>query len=161
MERIYIENDNARITRQASDHRLTVELYSGEVWENMEARRLFPITGTDRYISLLDDTGTERAIIRDLSTLMPESRAAVQEALAEYYLIPKILSVREIGEKFGTIRIRASTDRGDCSFEINNRSQGIKMLYDGRILLRDTNDNRYEVENIRMLDRKSLDILLL
>ena len=35
------------------------------------------------------------------------------------------------------------------------------MLYDGRILLRDTNDNRYEVENIRVLDRKSLDILLL
>ena len=157
MERIYIENDNARITRQASDHRLTVELYSGEVWENMEARRLFPITGTDRYISLLDDTGTERAIIRDLSTLMPESRAAVQEALAEYYLIPKITRVNDATERYG-IKWWVETDRGPCEFQIRLNTD-IKVFYDNRVMIRDVNDNRYEIPDYTKLDKHSLHVL--
>ena len=56
---------------------------------------------------------------------------------------------------------KAIADHGDCYFEINDRSQGIKVLYDGRVLLRDTNDNRYEIENVGKLDRKSRDIFLL
>ncbi len=161
MQRIYIENDNARLTLQENDHRLKVELYSGETWEGVEARRLFPVTGASRYITLMDENGKELAIIRDPATLMPDSRAAVEAALAEYYLVPRIRKILEISEKFGTIRVNASTDHGDCYFEINDRSQGIKVLYDGRVLLRDTNDNRYEIENVGKLDRKSRDIFLL
>ena len=37
MERLYIENDNARITRLEGDFRLNVELFGGERFENLEA----------------------------------------------------------------------------------------------------------------------------
>ena len=73
MQRIYIEFDNARITRRGDDFRLDVELYSGERFENVEARRLFPTTGPNKYITLLDENGKETAVIRDLDTLIPES----------------------------------------------------------------------------------------
>ena len=46
MDRIYIEYDNARITK-GEGILLNVELYDGRKFENLEARRLFPITGLD------------------------------------------------------------------------------------------------------------------
>ena len=54
MERIYIEFDNARFTRK--DITLVdVELYDGRKFENLEPRRLFPRSGLEKYITLLDE----------------------------------------------------------------------------------------------------------
>lgn len=161
MNRIYVEYDNARITSREGTHLLDLEMYSGKKYERVEARRLFPVTGSDKYITLLDETGAEVAVIRDLNNLMEESRQAVQASLDQYYCIPKITAIREIGEKFGVIRVTAETDRGVCRFEISDRSHNLHVLHDGRALIRDTNDNRYEIPDIRDLDRRSLDVLLL
>ena len=46
-----------------------------------------------------------------------------------------------------------------CSFEIRNRHSDIKMLYDGRVLVRDSNDNRYEITDCKTLDKHSMAIL--
>ena len=51
------------------------------------------------------------------------------------------------------------TDRGRHSFLILNTSIDIKTLYDGRILVRDSNDNRYEIEDVHKLDKDSLNLL--
>lgn len=160
MERIFIENDNARITLRA-DMLLDVELYSGLKFEAVEARRLFPITGSRKFITLLDKEEKEVAVIRDLGTLMPESRKATEEALRQYYLIPKIEKITDISEKFRTIRVTAQTNHGTCYFELNDRAHNLKVLFDGRVLIRDTNDNRYEIPDVKKLDRKSLDVFLL
>jgi hypothetical protein len=161
MERIYIEYDNARITRRGDDFRLDVELYSGERFESVEARRLFPTTGPNKYITLLDENGKETAVIRDLDTLMPESAAAVRESLEEYYLIPRIRTITKVESKPGGCYIHAETDRGPCFFKVQSRQQDIKVLFDFRVLIRDSNDNRYEIPDYRVLDRKSRDGLQL
>ena len=161
MERLYIENDNARITRLEGDFRLNVELFGGERFENLEARRLFPTTGPDKYITLLDENGKEIAVIRDLANLMPDSAKAVREALEEYYLIPRIHGIRHVESKPGGYFITAETDRGVCTFKVQNRQHDIKPLFDSRVLIRDANDNRYEIPDYRLLDRKSRDGLQL
>ncbi len=161
MERIYIENDNARFTKREGDFHLDVELYSGERFENVEARRLFPTTGADRYITLLDEEGHEVAVIRDLNTLMPESANAVREALEEYYLIPHIHAITHVENKPSGLFITADTDRGQCTFKLQSRAHDVKVLFDNRVLIRDASDNRYEVPDYAQLDRKSRDALLL
>ena len=161
MQRIYIEHDNARITRRPGDFRLDIQLYGGDRFENVEARRLFPTTGPNKYITLLDTEGHELAVIRDLDTLMPDSAAAVREALEEYYLIPRISAIRRVEDKPGGYYITADTDRGLCHFKVQSRQQDIKPLFDYRVLIRDSNDNRYEIPDYRTLDRKSLDGLQL
>ena len=81
MERIYIEYDMAKFTRK--DITLVdVELYDGRSFQNLEPRRLFPVSGLEKYITLLDETGAEKAIIRDLRTLPPEERKTVPGACA-------------------------------------------------------------------------------
>ena len=130
-------------------------LYTGERFTHLEPRRLFPMTGVSKYITLLDDDGNEVAVIRDLATLPERERAVIEACLAEYYHIPKIEAITGLSEKFGVIKFFCETDRGACVVEIRNIVHQIKLMYGFRILIRDNDDNRYEIPDLRRLDRKS------
>lgn len=158
MARIYINADEARIT-YTGDCRVKMEMYSGEVFEELTPKRLFPLSGLTKYISLLNKDQKEIAIIRDLAQLMPESRAAVEKCLEEFYLIPVIEAVIDRREKFGILKYRVKTNLGEREFEIRNRHSDIKALFDGRILIRDSDDNRYEIPDVSRLDKKSLSLI--
>lgn len=155
MGRIYINSDEARITRGGS-YTLKLEFYNGKTYENLEARCLFPITGPTRYISLITDKNEEVAVIRNLDNLMEESKKAVSEVLKEYYMIPKITGILDRSEKYGILKWRAVTDRGIRDIEITHRQSDIKVIYGTRILIKDSNDNRYEIPDTEALDAKSL-----
>ena len=154
----FIDGPEAKIVR-TGDTLVELQLYSGEIYSDLEPRYLFPLSGNKKYITLLDSRLKERAIIRDLSHLDPQSRAALESCLAEYYIIPKILGVVDVSDKFGVHTWTCRTDRGLRKFRIKDRHVSIKLLYDGRVLVRDVNDNRYEIEDINKLDKKSQRLL--
>ena len=154
----FIEGPEARITR-TGETTVTLEIYGGETVTELEPRRLFPMSGLTKYITLLDGELKEKAILRDLDRLDAESRKAVEACLEQYYMIPKILEMIDVTEKFGVITWTCRTDRGVRSFRIRSRTNDIKVLYDGRVLIRDSNDNRYEIDDYRTMDKKSRAIL--
>lgn len=154
MPRLYIDNDMARFTRKDISL-VDMELYDGRYFENLEPRRLFPVTGLEKYITLLDAAGVEQAIIRDLNTLPPRERKIIEECLNEYYLVPKISRIIDCSEKYGVLNIQAETDRGEVVIEIRNVLNGLKLMYGTRVLLRDHNDNRYEIPDLQQLDKNS------
>lgn len=158
MPRIYVEGDEVMFT-QGEFHLVNMKFATGECFEDLEPKRLFPISGLTKYISLLDKNGKETAIIRDIETLMPESKAVIVNSLEEYYLIPKIISVLDRTEKYGILKWTVETDKGVRTFEIKNRNSDIKALFDGRILVRDRDDNRYEIPDVNKLDIKSIRLL--
>lgn len=157
-DRTYVEYDNARITRN-DGILLKVEMFDGRVFDDVEARRLFPLTGLQKYITLLDEEGNEQAVIRDINNLTPDSRRVIEDVLAEYYLVPKITKILSIVEKHGKLSVKAKTDNGPHKFEIKNTHADIKTLYDGRVLIKDSSDNRYEISDLKALDKDSLRIL--
>ena len=158
MARLYIDGDEVRITKRDFCC-VDVEFYSGQKLEKLEPRRLFPVSGLTKYITLLDENGKEQAIIRNVDALMPDSKNVIKECLQEYYLVPKILKLIDINEKLGMLKWTVETDRGTHTFEIRNRHSDIKMLYDGRVLVKDSNDNRYEIADYKSLDKHSLSLL--
>ncbi|MBP5632893.1 MAG: DUF1854 domain-containing protein [Clostridia bacterium] len=158
MARFYVDGNSARFTRK-DICLVDMELFGGEIVEDLEPRRLFPVSGRMKYITLLDSEGKEHAIIRDVETLSPESKEVILECLREYYLIPKITGLLERTEKFGILKWTVQTDRGVQQLRIRNRNSDIKQLYDGRSLVRDSNDNRYEIIDYRKLDKNSLKLL--
>ena len=151
----YVEGDQIRVTK-ADWNLVDIEYYNGEKFYGLEPRRLFPLSGLTKYITLLDvENKEEHAVIRDLATLMPESRAVIEECLNEYYLIPRIIRLLEREEKYGILKWTVETDRGVRSFDIRNRHSDMKTYPGDRVIIRDSNDNRYEIENLNNLDRKS------
>ncbi len=155
----YIDGPEAMITENDGIF-VDVKLYpSMQVLESLEPHRLFPKSGAGKYIVLLDSEGNQAAIIRDINMLMPESKEVIERALDEYYMIPRIKRFIKMSEKFNIWMWTAETDKGIITFEIRNHIASIRPLYDGRVLIKDANDNRYEIPDYRKLDKKSIRML--
>ncbi len=146
--------DSDRIIKY-ENNLVTLLLQDGESYEALEPRRLFPISRRDSYISLLDSAGTERGIIKCLDDVDPGSREVLEASLNDYYLVPKIEKIISISEKSGTIRWRVLTERGEKLFDVRNRNHDIRVSGGGAVRVRDSDDNRYEIDDYRKLDKKS------
>ena len=154
-ERIYFDSEKGRIER-ADLYLVNLIFKDGQIIENLEPRRLFPITDTEHYITLLNDKEKEIALIRNMSDLDEVSREVLEDCFREYYMIPKITQILEVHDKFGVLEFKAMSDRGVVSFRIRNRHSDIKNLHDsGRIVIRDSDDNRYEIPQFENLDKHS------
>ena len=159
MERLILNKDNCRIVK-VDMYLVRLELSDGTVLDELEPRRLFPHTDLDRYVTLLDLSENEVALIKDINEVDKESRQALLECFNNFYMIPKISEILYVQDKFGTLKINAATDRGNVEFRIRNRHSDIKMLSkSGRVLIRDSDDNRYEIPRYDDLDRHSKHLL--
>lgn len=159
MPRNFVDENSIKITVNDKIY-VDVELYTGEKFTMLEPHRLFPVSGLMKYISLLDEEGNEQMIIRDVENLLPDSKEALLSCLKERYMIPKITKLIKRTEKFEIWMWTVDTDRGEFTFEIINSYQSIKILYDGRILIKDGNDNRYEIPDLYALDKRSIKLIL-
>lgn len=159
MARIYVDKTTGHIER-TDLYLVRLVMNDGQVFEDLEPRRLFPLTDTDHYVSLLDKKEKEIAMVKELSELDDASREALEKCFAEYYMIPHITQVLSVEDKFGSLTFRVMTDRGEIGFRIRNRHSDIKMLYGtSRVLIRDSNDNRYEIPCFDELDHHSKRLL--
>ena len=150
----YIITEKDRIIR-TDTYIVKVECADGTVFENLEPRRLFPLSDLDHYITLLNDKEKEVALIKDLADIDQKSREAIEGCFEDYYMIPTITEIIHVEDKFGTLKWKVMTDRGEILFSIRNRHSDIKC-YDGEhMLVRDSNDNRY-LATVSKLDKKSL-----
>ena len=152
-DRIYVGKDDKIVIEENNLVRLTLK--SGEEIYPLEPRRLFPVSREDKYITLLDTDGDEAALIKDLSLLSEESMKVIKYSLDDYYLVPKITKIIATGEKYGTLRWTVETDRGIKSFDIRNRNHDIKVFKDGKVRVRDSDDNRYTIDDYNKLDPHS------
>ena len=157
MERIYIDGDMARFTRK--DLTLVdMVLSDGKTFENLEPKRLFPVSNRCQFITLLDENGVEQAVIRDMTNLPADQREIIEQCLNEYYRVPQIERIFAYEERFDGLTLHTETDKGPADIEIRVLITGFRM--DGvRALLRDINDNRYEIPDVTRLDNLSKQIL--
>ena len=116
MKRIYVDKYTGRIER-TDLYLVRLTMKNGDVYENLEPKRLFPFSKPDMYITLLDAEEREAGFVRDLDELDDESRKALEECFSEYYLIPRITRLLTCEDKFGTVTWEVETDRGYIKFQ--------------------------------------------
>ncbi len=159
MSRVFINGDEIRITVKDKIF-CDVEFFSGQKFTDLEPRRLFPVSGLSQYITFLDENGEEQFILRNIENMEESQRKLLLGCLEEYYRIPKITRLISRSEKHKIWLWNVETDRGEYTFEIINHIQSMRMFYDKRILIKDGNDNRYEIPNIYELDKRSQKLIL-
>lgn len=159
MSRIILTKDNCKITK-TDLYLIKLEMTDGTVYDELEPRRLFPHTDLDHYITIIDENENEIAFIRDINDVDKVSREAILSCFDGFYMIPKINQVVGVQDKFGSLKLSVMTERGYVEFRIRNRHSDIKMLRGTRrVLIRDANDNRYEIPNFDDLDKRSQKML--
>jgi hypothetical protein len=127
----------------------------GTLYHELEPRRLFPVSRANSYITLLDTSGVEVAVIKDISDLSDSSREVIEYSLNDYYLVPHILKIYSVTEKNGKIHWSIETERGYKEFDVKNRNHDVRVYSDGRVRVRDSDDNRYIITDYRKLDKHS------
>ena len=153
----FLDARNVKIARNAFEE-LTVELPDGTSHTKVEAVRSFPLTDSNKYIALLDGEGAEIGIIQDIKQLARESADVLVSELQKRYFMPKITKIHELDGEFGVTRWVVDTNRGPVTFGMRTRYD-VVSLEDGRVLIKDADGNRYEIENYHRLDPASLALL--
>lgn len=135
-------------------HVLHVSL-DGETHSNVRAVRAFPISGKADYVSFLDEKNHEVVLLAHPHRLDRDSRCALEQALEKMYYVAAITRVDSITETMGVSKWEVDTDRGYAVFEVVDRRQHIRRLPHGRYMITDADGNRFEIEDLEQLDRRS------
>lgn len=128
---------------------------NGEEFHDVRPRRVFPVSGKAPYVSFVAEKDAEVALLTTPRGLDKESRRVLDRALLHMYYTPKILEVHDVSETMGVSLWHVQTDQGYATFEISDRQRFIRLLSGGRYIITDVDGNRFEIEDIEKLDKKS------
>jgi hypothetical protein len=140
--------------RQDSFGRLNLEVGIEERYGPVKVVRCLPLTQPDRFLSVQDDEGNEIGILGDLRELDSESRKLVEAELELYYLKAQVRAIRKVESRNGIITWDLETDLGPRTVHVRDR-QHIRPLKDGRIILTDIHEAKYEIPPMETLDERS------
>jgi hypothetical protein len=148
-----VEPARVRIWRDEF-HRLHVQV-DGET-EHVDVRpaRAFPISAVADCVSFLDRDDKEVVLLKGTSELDPESRQVLDEEIGRTYFVPKITYIYEIEDAHGAARWEVETDHGYRVFDVRDR-EDVRVIQGRRVLLQDADGNRFEIEDLRLLDPQS------
>ena len=127
---------------------------SGEDPVTVTAHYLRPLTGRSEIV-FLDEQQREVVSVASLDAVEPSERPLVEEALRARYHLVTVRRIDRIEVRFGTRYFEAETDRGPRAFALREPGKNVTALDDGRLVLRDTAGNRFEVPPPEALDAAS------
>ncbi len=140
--------------------RLCVQIGTGEKSADVRAAMAFPVTAPGEYVEFRDAKGEPVGMLRSLDGLEPESRKAVEAALAARYMIPRVTRVLELAERVHfVLHWRVETDRGEREFFTESPREAVKYLSAERIRVTDLAGNHYDLPALAEFDARSRALL--
>ncbi|MBO3839928.1 MAG: DUF1854 domain-containing protein [Thermoproteota archaeon] len=130
----------------------TVKILNDEEFFEVIPRKPFPIS-YPYFLIFTDAQGNEIGILEDYRKIEGESREVLEELLDKLYFMPKIRRVRKLETSGDEFVWQVETDRGIREF----RTRGRRNLRRSgeKIVIIDTNDNVYIVEDLNKIDEHS------
>ena len=121
-------------------------------------RQCFPWSEPNRHLSLRDEDDEEVALVEDPASLEPESRRALDEAVAEAGFVLEVVRVLAIEEEVEIRQWKVETKHGPRSFQ-THLDDWPRALPMGGLLIRDVGGDLYLLAAPGQLDRRSKELL--
>ena len=115
----------------------------------------YPIEEPNRYISVANKEEKEIGMVMDIATFPKAQRQILHAELSHRYFMPTILSIDSLNDRFGHTVFQVKTNIGPLRFTVRDVYRNLFRLPDGRIILTDVDQNRYEIPDPKALDAKS------
>lgn len=147
-----LDPKRVKITFDEQENAIKINI-DGRILSGLIPAKPFPITYPE-FIIFRDSSGVDVCIIKDYRELDEESKRNLQKVLDKIYFIPKIqriISIETSGDEF---LWDVLTDKGPRAFKTRGRMSVVLM--GKRVVITDINDNVYEIEDLSLLDPKSL-----
>lgn len=137
----------------------------GQLWAERDGelrpvwvRRCFPWSEPTRYVSLLDHENDEFALVPDLGALDPDSREALEDALAEAGFVLQVERIRSVDEEVEIRTWEVDTRQGARSFQ-TRLDDWPREVPGGGYVIRDVAGDLYHVAAPDDLDDRSRRLL--
>ena len=118
--------------------------------------RAFPFQLKWEYVSVLDDQSNEIGIILNIEDFGEEARKLLVTELERKYYEPQIKQVLSLKERYGFSYWNAETQDGRrVNFTMQDTFRNIIRIGEDKAVLLDVDGNRFVIESISSLDRKS------
>ena len=156
-ETFMLPASKVRFTRQCEEDIFL--LLGNRKYEVGKLAMAFPLSKRTQMVAVFDLAGEEVGILDDLDRLDPRSKRIVSEEIEKSYFLPKIQDIVEITEKFRLVTWSVITDRGPRTFQVRHIRQNIRKIGRKRVIIRDVDGNRFEVQNVLDLSLSSKRLL--
>src|SRR5215475_7251138 len=150
------QDDRELVLRMGADGRLRATLNGKSV--SVRLRQCFPWSEPHRHLSLRDDDEREVAFVEDPALLEPESRRALEDALAVAGFVLEVTRVVDIDEEVEIRQWTVETVHGGRLFQ-THLDDWPRVLPGGALLIRDVAGDLYRLPEPRKLDKKSRELL--
>ena len=148
--------DPARVQLRVNEQgELELRLGDERVHTRVMIAPAFPISRPNRFVYFRDKEGKELGLLVDPKRLDRESREIVLAQADQAYFMPHITRIAQVEERMGIARWEVETDRGWSSFDVVSRSESVWFVGRNRVVIRDADGNRYLIEDLSALDRRS------
>jgi hypothetical protein len=133
--------------------------YAGKDYKRISLRRALPIGNPMEYISVADKDNKEIGMIRSLSELSEKQYSIVVTELENRYYSPTVYEVKSVKDKLGYVYLELLIGRDDVKYmkncAVKDVNKNIRLLDDDRLAIFDVDGNRYIVQSLAKLDKKS------
>ena len=154
-----IDKANASFCMKNGFLSMTKKEENGEekVYDRVFLHRAFPFELLWEYISVLDADQIEIGIIFNIDEFEEEAKALLVNELERKYYEPIIKSIVSVKERYGFSywNVICKDDR-TVKFTMQDTFRNIIRIGDDKAILLDADGNRFVIESILGLDRKSL-----
>lgn len=149
----FLDPATVRLRREGAD--LVARIGDGEPVKGLRLLRALPLSEPGRWFSLRDGEDKEVGMLRDLAGLDAEGRAAAGAELARRYFQPRILRIAAAKKRREAVEWKVETDRGPRTFLTREMPPEDDQPSPDRLVLTDTEGNRYEIASLSALDAHS------
>ncbi len=150
----YLTPDNVEF--DATPNGFVIAKFNGQdSYERVYLSRVFPHDLTDEYISVTDGDMMELGIIKSLSDFDKKTASVLRSELERKYFSAKILKIIAMEERFGNSTWTVETPQGIRVMTLNDTFKSLIRIGEDRAIVIDEDANRYEIESLSALDRRS------
>ncbi|MBQ1186822.1 MAG: DUF1854 domain-containing protein [Clostridia bacterium] len=140
-------------------------LLDGEQKGQVNVICTFPFTAPNEFLSVrtADDKEEELGIIENLNDFDEQTVLIIKKQLEIRYFMPEILKVFSVKEEYGHTYWSVLTNKGKHKFTSPSGSSGSVIRNGNRVIIKDSDQNRYEIKDLSKLtpkEMKKLDLYL-
>lgn len=143
---------------QRDAHGRLVLTLPGQAPRTVVPVRAFPLSAAGEGISLVAADGHELCWVEQLSELASETRALIEQELAERHCTPVIRRITRISSAATPSQWEIETDRGATRLTLK-AEEDIRRLPDGSLLITEAHGLSFMVRDIAALDKHSRRLL--
>jgi len=160
---VYLDCSGVRFGYEGEN--LTMIDADGTYYARVTLRRCFPLSAQNANIMVCtpgieNEHGSELGMLKEVDELEPDSREAVLRELSLHYFVPVVRKINSIRDEFGFLYWSVETDRGPKDFIMRDSViSSTRRVSEGRWLIIDINQTRYEIRDFQSLDKQSQNLL--